>query len=517
MKTKLVSLTGDLKENLYQLGLVEASSFARLEDRVTRLLSTSDLLRHGQDILSRARTSIKKKKPVGLFEECVASYAEGLKVPFDRYMSFLSLFEIAAHYGQVYPELKGLLPGCASVFHKKDGDICHARLFDFPLMGIFDEAPRIYYWKTSGMPSVMNYSCEGLAPLFFQGIHEEGISFALHHKPGNLIHDDGQSIFQIAFESLFEIKSIQDMKKELRKRTTVTKWCFLLMEQNGQVQVLDHDGPNITSESYNVNETSPLIFTNIPLQDDVKGFKSFLGLCQERQLWIKDKLSTKKNLHTLDHLTDVNAQNEKKWIHPGSTLSTIAAYEANLSRGYIDFKEGQGAMVKADPIVRLTLDSSQSMNVLKKAETLTPTEKAWKLASTAQSDYDQGLFAEAYHHLQMAEALMPLKPWKNIFAFYIALWDFRFVSNENELGHIYKKVRHLNLPPQMKQLWTFFMMRLEKKLGLAPSVRSSDVSEDMRETFEQEISASRPVFSTWMKLLYPRLEILDVFSPHDQK
>jgi hypothetical protein len=60
-------------------------------------------------------------------------------------------------------------------------------------------------------------------------------------------------------------------------------------------------------------------------------------------------------------------------------------------------------------------------------------------------------------------------------------------------------------------------MRLEKKLGLSYSVKSQDLPESFREVFEQEIQAKGPIFSAWMKLLYPRLEILDVFSPHDQK
>jgi hypothetical protein len=57
-------------------------------------------------------------------------------------------------------------------------------------------------------------------------------------------------------------------------------------------------------------------------------------------------------------------------------------------------------------------------------------------------------------------------------------------------------------------------MRMEKKLELSYTVRADQVSESMQELFQQEKSASKPVFATWMKLLYPRLEILDVFSPY---
>ncbi len=516
MKTKIIPLTGDLKENLYQLGMKEKYAFERIEERVTRLLSTSDILRQGRDIISRARAGLKKKKDLSFFEECVAAYAEGMKIEPSRYMSFLSLFEIAAHYGQIYPELKGLLPGCTSVFHKRDNEFCHARLLDFPLTGIFDDSPRLYYWKTEGKPSFLSYSCEGLAPLFFQGVHEKGISFAIHHKPGHSFHKDGESIFQIAFETMFNVQSMTDVKREVRKKTSMTKWCFLMMDKDGLAKVIDMDGPAITSENYQLTDR-PLIFTNIPLQNDQTGFENFLSLCEDRQKWISEKLTQKKTGHVLDIITDINQHSEKKWLHPGATLSTIAAYQVNLTRGYIDLKESNGAIVKADAMVRIDLSKNQSMTLLKEAETMSDAEKAWKLASVAQSDYDQGHFAEAYHHLQMAEALMPHKIWKNIFSFYICLWDFRFVANENELRHVYKRVKHIKLPEKLRGQWSLFMMRLEKKLDLSQSQKIEDLDPVHREIFQLELDASRPVFSTWMKLLYPRLEILDVFSPHDQK
>ena len=112
---------------------------------------------------------------------------------------------------------------------------------------------------------------------------------------------------------------------------------------------------------------------------------------------------------------------------------------------------------------------------------------------------------------------MPHTIWKYLFTFYLCLWDFRFVGNENELRHVYKQVKHLKLPLQLRGQWSLFMMRLEKKLDLSQSQKAEDLDPIHREVFQQELDASRPVFSTWMKLLYPRLEILDVFSPHDQK
>lgn len=513
MKTVIVPLIGDPIENLHQLGMRERDAFLKIEERVMKLLSTNAILRTGQDILSRARV-IMKKRDDGLFDKCVTAYAEGMGIDPVRYFSFLSLFELAAHYGQIYPELKGILPGCTSVFAKSPEGITHSRLLDFPLIGIFEEKPRLYFWQAEGKLPLLNYSCEGLAPLFLQGLHGSGLSFALHHKPGKNYHREGQSIFKITFEILFGSQDLAEVKKEMKKKVSITKWSLLLLEKSGMVQAMDLDGPALNSESYNVNETSPLIFTNIPLKQDAEGFDSYLKFSETRQNWLKEKLKTAKTEHILDLMTDVEDQKPKKWLHPAATLSTVGAYHINLTTGLLDVKEGHGALVKSDEIIQFSLAQNGEGKVIKPAATVRPFEVAWKRASLAQSAFDQGDYDIAYHELQMAQTLMPNSLWKEIMSFYLYLWDFRFVSNSKELAMIYKKVKKLNLPESLKDQWIMLIMRLERRLDLSPTVTTNDVTAPFRDLFQQEKLAPKPVFATWMKLLYPRLELLDVFSPH---
>lgn len=514
MKTTLIPLIGDPSENLYQLGIREKEAFLRLETRIKKLLSTNHLLSFGQDVVTRAKVLIRKREDT-YFDKCIKSYCQGLGIDPARYFSFLSLFELAAHYGQIYPELKGILPGCTSVFSKMNGDITHSRLMDFPLVGIFDEAPRLYYWQPEGQPPVLSYSTEGLAPLFFQGIHGAGVSFAVHHKPGKTYHDDGQSIFQIIFESVFESGTYQDLKKEIKKKSSVTKWSVLLLDKSGHVQAIDIDGPAVKSEAYDVNENSPLIFTNIPLQKDSDEFDHFIKFSEDRQVWLRERLGKQKDkMHILDLMTNVEDQKSRNWTHPTATLSTIGAWHVNLSKGIVDIKEGEGALTSGDALIRVNLAQRNEINVLKEKTPLKPFELAWKRASKAQSAFDQGSYEVAYHELQMAEALMPNETWKQIFSFYLNVWDFKFLSNSRELSLVYRKVKSQKVPDFLKDQWVLLVMRFEKKLDLSPTVAFKDVSQSNQELFQQEKLASKPVFATWMKLLYPRMEILDIFSPH---
>jgi hypothetical protein len=57
-------------------------------------------------------------------------------------------------------------------------------------------------------------------------------------------------------------------------------------------------------------------------------------------------------------------------------------------------------------------------------------------------------------------------------------------------------------------------MRLEKKLGLVLTVSESQLSPYLLSEFKLEREASLTIFNTWMTLLYPRIELLDIFSPH---
>lgn len=512
MKTTIVPIIGDPIDNLYQIGLKEKEAFLKIEARVLKLISTNVFLRYGQDIVTRAKILIKRKDD-SFFDQCITAYSEGLGIDSKRYLSFLALFELAAHYGQLYPELKGMIPGCTSVFTKDNNDFTHARLFDFPLIGIFEESPRLYYWKLKDRPEILSYSCEGLAPLFFQCIHDSGMSFAIHHMPGKSYNNDGQSIFQIAFESLFEAQSLGDFRRVIKRKSSITKWSFLVLDKSGQVQITDIDGTTQNNESYHLNDSSPLIFTNIPIQNDSDEFESFIKFSQDRQTWFKQKFSESRSVHILDSLTDIDDQNIKNWIHPTSTLSTIAAYSVNLTKGIIDLKEGSSAIVRSDTIVRFSLASQNEKSVLKEKGKTKASEESWKRASKAQSAFDQGRYDEAYHELQIARDTTPNLIWKEIFSFYLYVWDFKFVGNDKELSLIYKKVKALKLPPKLTDHWILMIMRMEKKLGLSPTVKAEDISPSFRTLFQQEKLASKAVFATWMNLIYPRLEILDIFSP----
>lgn len=512
MKTKLIPLIGDPIENLYQLGLGEREAFLQIEARVARLLSSNPLLSYGQDLLSRARVILETKEKKNLFYQCIVSYAKGMGIDPIRYFSFLSLFEIAAHHSQVYPELKSFVPGCTSVMEKRDGEFIHTRILDFPLINIYEENPRLYLWQIPGQSQVLTYSTAGLAPLFLQGLHESGMSFALHHKPGEKFHKEGKSIFEILFQNLISEKDSSNIRKNLKRQHTLTKWGVTLLGHDGQVQEIDLDGPSQTSNVFHLNDSSPLIFTNIPLKHE-NGNEEFLAFTESRQDWIREKLKEKGS--ALDLLTDVSGVKGKGFRHPGATLSTVGAYSTNLTKGVLSFKEGHSALIASDPVFQMSLGNNE-FSPSSSSKEMTEFENAWKRLALSQGHFDQGEFDRAYHELYMALALMPSKEWKEIIRFFLIAWDFRFLKSKKELLIVYKDLKGLKLPVLLQGQWKLLTMRFEKKLGLVSTIKEKDLPPYLVPIYKKEQDSGATLFATWMKLLYPRIEILTIFSPHSK-
>lgn len=516
MKTKLVPIRGNIEESLYQIGLDEKATFSLIEDRVNHLLSRSSLLRTGQEILSKTKLRFQRRKDQELseFDRCIKAYAEGLGSDLNSYLNFLSLFEVAAHHGQKLPDLQAILPGCTSVFLRTETEVGHTRLMDFPLTGIFEEKPRLYLWEKNGKPLVLTYSCEGLAPLFLQGLHGNGISFSLHHKPGNDFHKDGTGVFEIMWNLMYQDIKPQGIRRDLKSARTKTKWGFLFLDKTGHLENYDIEGPSFVQEQIDLPLNSPQVYTNIPLREDDQMFGEYISFCQGREEWAHKKIQKLKGSHPLDLLTDVSDQKIRGWCPPAATLSTTGALWINLSQGYLDLKEGEGALVASDPIIRVDLAVDNKIETLKAQGKQTSFEKAWKRASFAQAYFDQEKFDLAYHELQMAKSLVHGHLWEDIFHFFICSWDFLLLPSTKELSHVYKTLKSLKLPKLLEGQQKILIQRIEKKLKLQFTISPDEVPETSRKLFMEEREANRALFSAWMGLIYPRMEQLTIHSPH---
>ena len=510
---KLITIT-DTQDSLYQLGLQEKEHFAKIEKRINQLLSNNEVVSLFTQLTSRAKVLMDLQKK-SLFSEAIKSYCKGLDVHPSKFVSLLFLIELSAQKN-LFPDFKSLLPGCTSIFQKTAEEITHTRLLDFPLIDLFADEQRFYYWKISGRKTVLTYSCPGLALLFINGIHESGISFALHHKTSLQINNTGKSIFEILFNSLLDARDLKHFKELIREEASFSKWSLYAVTAQGEVLACDLDHIAFHKTTFSLNEDPTLFFTNISIHTNDDESFQFLKFTHSRQNWIKNRLKVKTKDHMLDHFTDLSdaKTKNKSWHHPAVTLATIGAYHANLTAGYVDFKISKnGPITKSDPIYRLHL-ANGNFEEIKKEGNPDQFESAWKLAGLAQCSFDRKDDEMGYHQLQMSQSLMPQSSWKNILEFFQIAWEYKFVNNKKELSLIYERLKKLDIPEILEDQKKLMIFRFEKRLGLMSTIRPEDLSIPIRNIYDMEAKANPLLFLSWAKNIAPRLEILEVYSPH---
>lgn len=507
---KLITIT-DTEDSLYQLGLQEKEAFHRIYERVSHILGDNEVLSTFIEFAGRAKVILEYKQKT-LFHQALRSYSEGLGIHPSKYLTFLLLIELAAQKN-IFPDLKSLLPGCTSIFQKKDEKITHLRIVDFPLIEAFENNQRFYHWKLPGRPNVLTYSSPGLALLFINGIHESGMSFSLHHKTSVNCNKNGKTIFEILFNSIFDAKDLNRWKELLKNQSAFSKWGIYAVDAKGEVLACDLDHISYHKKQYSLKETPDVLFTNVSLQSHDDESHQFLKFTHSRQTWIKNELEKPLKDHPLDQFTDVSHQKSKSWNHPAATLSTIAAYYINLTEGYIDFKvSDSGPITKSDMIARLNLGTGEFTTIKEKGKE-TSFEKAWKTAGLAQASFDKKDPEMGYHQLQMAIALMPDKTWKSIWEFFQMAWEYKIIGNNQELSLIYEKLKKLKLPALLNDQKNFMTLKFEKRLGLQKTISTSDLSIPYKNLYDELDKLNPLVFYGHTKTQSVRLEILEIFSP----
>ncbi len=509
---KLITIT-DTQDSLYQLGLQERECFLKLDQRIGQILSSNEVVTLLTQLTGRAKAIFDSQKK-SLFNQALNSYCKGLGIHPSKYLSLLLLIELSAQKN-IFPDFKSLLPGCSSIFMKnKDEEVTHTRLLDFPLTDLFAREQRFYYWKIPGRRTTLTYSCPGLALLFINGIHESGMSFALHHKSSLKINNTGKSVFDILFNSLLDAKDIHHFKELLKDQNSFSKWGIYAVSSKGEVLACDLDHIAFHKKYYSLNEDPSLFFTNISLHSHDDESFQFLKFTHSRQNWIKQKLKSKIQDHPLDYFTDLSETKGKSWHHPAATLATIGAYHANLTKGFVDFKTTEsGPLTKSDGIYRLHLDSGQ-FEEIKTKKNPTEFEKAWKLAGEAQANFDQKNDEVGYHQLQMSRSLMPHETWRNILYLFQTAWEYKFINNKSELSLIYQGLKSVKVPEILEDQKKLMIFRFEKRLGLMNTINRDDLSIPFKNIYDAEEKANPLLFLSWSKSLSPRLEVLEIYSPH---
>ncbi len=510
MSLKVERLIGDLKENFYQLGRKEAEDFHNLEVNLKKLLSSYHLLKIWQDLLSRSH-SLFKRRNQSFFELALTAYAEGLERPVADVRRVIELVEIASHYGQIRPELKALIPGCTSVFEKTVHGIFHHRLIDFPLMNFLKNKAKLYVTQFNGTTPVSWVGMSGMCLAPFHLFSGKGFSVALHQKPSPQYYAQGELIYSVLFDLMFRNETLNDLRKDLRIKSTQNKWGGYIVDKNHDVLAFDIEGPQHWFEKFSLEEKHPLIFTNTPLKysfGDNLNEDRFVSVSAARATGAGQILKKKKNIHLADlhHLFEPRFDKEQ-WSIPTSTVSTQISFTYELKSGKIQTtnEEMPSIWKKSEWIALNSKEKPEALKI------------PWSHLTLAQGHLDQNQEDLAYHHFQMARTLCPQGHWATIIEFYLIILEYKYAQSKAELGFIYKRLLELEktLPAHFQDHALLMKLRFEKRLKL---VITSDPLQLKHPGFQKlwtkEKEASELWLQTWKNLITPRFDLLDVFYPY---
>jgi hypothetical protein len=306
-------------------------------------------------------------------------------------------------------------------------------------------------------------------------------------------------------------------------------WGIYLSDHSGAVCALDIRGTDLYQRHYQLQEHGYLYFNNQPLLKDAKSNKlqpyGHHEQCQMRHTHIQKRINENNVgslLHDFETLTSLRPQ-ENQWDLAPVTISSIQAigFNSKKQQAVQLLGEAPKCVERNDLILWNNLFSEPTQEKIdsdfKHEET--PFYRGHQFWAKSQSLFDLGNIEEAYHFLQLAIDAFDGHPEQYITQFYFLIWQYIYYENDKELPYFYDGLRELSqkLPPYLEDHRLLFISRLQKLMGFPMEDLTLKIkNNELKAVFKNERDL-RPITTKLMrKLIYPRMEILDIIYLYSQ-
>lgn len=524
-----IHLLGNPEENFYALGKRDAESFGPIFDHMSRLLTqSSNLSKVFQATLELSQ--IRLQRPSTLTPELQA-YAEGLERPINDVNFALLLPEVAAAFNKWTPNLRGIIPGCSSLFtwDELNGGVVHARVLDYALATQFENSERCILYEFTNRYKIYSYSTAAMPFPSLTAMNEKGLTLALHYKHGDYFDLKGNSIFAIMYQVLSYCSDIHEVRKYLKNYPSISYWGLYMSDRNGDVASIDICGNQIYQEKFDLKEQNYLYFNNRPIikeqkHNEIQPFGN-LSQCKMRYLNVEKKLQGFKQTKNLDQkiLTTLSCPKVKKentaknWNLEVITPSSIqvASFHNGLNQSL--FVAGDSPKLGSENFIKVTelfsANGPSDKLIPSKSKTDSNYIKGYHFLTRAQASYDLASQQKAYHELQMAMSYHREYPEYYIEKFYFTVWQYLNDSTNKEFVYLYDDFVELEdkLPPYLEDHRQLFLMRLGKILGYKIDYDANVIfNTQLKIFFEKEMKMNGIAIKLLRKLIFPRIEILDI-------
>lgn len=508
--------------DLTELGKLDRSDFKKSYNSLSKIALNNFVFQKSVELATYWQQVNIKKLPAS--RKLIQAYAEGLQVSEEQVYSAMIIPEMVASFNKWIPNLLGLVPGCSSVFarDRATGGTIHARILDYSLGVVLTKSQRAMHIHNEKAYDVFGYTSVGFPLASMSSMNEKGLSLAIHYKHGAYFNTEGSSIFEIAYDLLTKCATVSQVRKRIKRHQSISHWGLYICDQQGEVAAVDIRGNEIFFENYQIDDVNYLYFNNkvINLNKQIEESQPFGHIQQCKMRADSFAKSFKKNkpkshFDYLRTLTQIDF-NESSYSHAPVTTATVQAYSFNTQDFSSYYLDGDSPKVnnkkclytsdvfKENFIAQISDDTQEG-----------PHQKGLRHLSLAQYYFDLKDDEKVYFQLQMAKARLKNTSFEEIVKFYFCVVQYLKTDSKEELYYLLKEfqILHSRLPAILQdhcKLFEFRVLKLLKEKYHLRHFQGKIKHSELKVLLEKEHKLRRYSLRQLRKLIYPRIELLDI-------
>ena len=434
-KTSLpfIVLAGDSQENYYRLGIKDRKHYDKIINPRKNLTPGEKINLLFYKGLKVPAYTVLKRHPA--FAKVVRAYSEGLKIRSTEFAALILGTEWAS-IGRIRPfiSFRSHFFG-VSCFYRKGMNTCMMGSIPFLRGTDIDGKERSILYKFHKRPVI--FSCNTIGspwPSFF-AMNDKGLTLSFFQGGTGGFHLTGMPIFEIIDQILISNMTQKAALCFLKKTNTIGSWKINLGFSNGKILSAHMKGEEKSFENFDLTKKNIILLGNTP-----KGFffeKKGTPSKNPNHLKIFDfmnKTSTNK-IHSEKNLDVGKFSCYSCLFDPmGLTFSRQGQKNLYLSGSYESLSD-----IWTKPIMELKRNkqSQEELNYRKGIQAFLSSQ-----ACFAKKDWHP-----AYHHIQMAIAILKGRPEESICQFYFLL--FEFINNHSKKTHLRLLAEFEKLPDKL--------------------------------------------------------------------